>query len=160
MKNWIKFFSIFLVLLAVILTGAITIQSYAPFHKATNNAEKIVTDEELLTKITSSYVYSSKHSYVTVIGENANQQPTAVFVNQDDLKGKKEQVVLSTGISEKEAINVATKDQKVKKVLHAKLGLETPGVVWEVAYRNDKDQLNYIYVLFENGQWWKKITNL
>lgn len=160
MKNWIKFFSIFLVLLAVVLTGAITIQAYMPFHKATEKAEKIVADEELLTKITSSYVYSSKQSYVTVFGENDRQQETAVFVNQDDLTAKKEQVVLATGISKEKAIKVATQNQKVKKILHAKLGLETPGAVWEISYRNDKDQLNYVYVLFENGQWWKKITNL
>lgn len=160
MKNWIKFFSIFLVLLAVVLTGAITLQAYSPFHDATKEAEKIVVEESVLNTVTSSYVYSSKGSYVTVIGEDTELQPIAVFLDQSDPHAEKKSVALLDGITEKEAIKTATEGQKVTKVLHARLGVETPGVVWEVAFKNDKDQLNYVYVMFEDGQWWKKITNL
>lgn len=160
MKNWIKFFSIFFVILAVVLTAIITIMAYYPFNKATKEAEKVVQSEQLLSNITSSYVYSSKVSYVTVFGENDNKQQAAVFVNQGDLKAEKQQIILADGITEAEAIKAATKGLKVKTVLHAKLGIEKPGVVWEVSFKDDKDQLNYVYVLFETGQWWKKVTNL
>lgn len=160
MKNWIKFFSIFFVILAVILTGLITIKAYYPYHNATKDAEKIVKSEQLLTNITSSYVYSSKGSYVTIFGDNEDGKPSAVFVDQNDAKAKKIQIILADGITKEEAIKAATKDQKVTKIMHAKLGVEEPGVVWEVAFKNDKNQLNYVYVLFENGQWWKKVMNL
>lgn len=160
MKNWIKFFSIFFVILAVVLTAIITIMAYYPFNKATKEAEKVVRSEQLLSNITSSYVYSSKVSYVTVFGENDDKQQAAVFVNQGDLKAEKEQIILADGITEAEAIKAATKGLKVKTILHAKLGIEKPGVVWEVSFKDDKDQLNYVYVLFETGQWWKKVTNL
>lgn len=160
MKNWIKFFSIFFVILAVVLTAIITIMAYYPFNKATKEAEKVVQSEQLLSNITSSYVYSSKVSYVTVFGENDKEQQAAVFVNQGDPKAEKQQIVLADGITEAEAIKTATEGLKVKTVLHAKLGIEKPGVVWEVSFKDDKDQLNYVYVLFETGQWWKKVTNL
>ncbi|GEK31996.1 hypothetical protein KZO01_23050 [Kurthia zopfii] len=160
MKNWIKFLSIFFVILAVVLTGLITIKANAPFSKATNDSEKIVLNDKLLTTIDDSYVYNSKKTYVTVIGDNKDQKKEAVFVDQNDKKAKKETVLLSSGISKSKAIKAATRDQKVKKVLHAKIGLEEAGPVWEVSFKDQNDQLNYVYVLFENGQWWKKITNL
>ena len=34
------------------------------------------------------------------------------------------------------------------------------GAVWEIIYLNDADKLNYVYILFEDGQWWKRILNL
>lgn len=160
MKNWIKFFSIFFVILAVVLTGFITIKAYSPFNEATNKAEKVVEKEELVSSISQSYVYNGKVSYVTVIGKDEKNQDVAIFVNQSDLKAKKEQILLKDGITEKEAIATATKDRKVQKVLHAKLGIEKPGAVWEVSFKDTDDQLHYVYVLFESGQWWKKITNL
>ena len=51
-------------------------------------------------------------------------------------------------------------EQNVKQVLHTKLGYEEPGAVWEIAYINKSDKLNYVYILFEDGQWWKRILNL
>ena len=81
-------------------------------------------------------------------------------MNQDQPKAKKEVIELSKGVTEKEAIKIATEGQKVKKVLHVHLGIEKPGPVWEVAFENNRDELNYVYVVFETGQWWKKITNL
>ncbi|MCA9725158.1 MAG: hypothetical protein KC452_07665, partial [Kurthia sp.] len=105
-------------------------------------------------------VYNSTNHYVTVIGKNDKNQSTAVVLNQDQPKAKKEVIELSKGVTEKEAIKIATEGQKVKKVLHVHLGIEKPGPVWEVAFENNRDELNYVYVVFETGQWWKKITNL
>jgi uncharacterized protein YpmB len=45
-------------------------------------------------------------------------------------------------------------------VLHTKLGLEDSKVVWEITFFNENDKLNYVYILFENGKWWKRILNL
>lgn len=160
MKNWIKFFSIFLVILAVVLTAVITITAYFPFSHATSKAEKEIISDKLLTEVTDSYMYNSKTSYITVIGKNKEDEKVAVFKNEDEPESKPKSVVLKDGISKKEAISIATKNQKVKKVLHARLGVEKPGVVWEVTFENTDDKLNYIYIMFEDGEWWKKITNL
>ncbi|MEK4137074.1 DUF5590 domain-containing protein [Kurthia sp. FSL E2-0154] len=160
MKSWIKFFAIFFVMLAVVLTVLVTIKAYAPYHSATQEAEDVVLKERLLKTVDESYVYNSTNHYVTVIGKNDKNQSTAVIVNQDQPKAKKEVIELSKGITEKEAVKIATEGQKVKKVLHVHLGIEKPGPVWEVAFKNNRDELNYVYVVFETGQWWKKITNL
>lgn len=160
MKSWIKFFAIFFVMLAVVLTVLVTIKAYAPYHSATQEAKDVVLKERLLKTVDKSYVYNSTNHYVTVIGKNDKNQSTAVVLNQDQPKAKKEVIELSKGVTEKEAIKIATGGQKVKKVLHVHLGIEKPGPVWEVAFENNRDELNYVYVVFETGQWWKKITNL
>lgn len=160
MKSWIKFFAIFFVMLAVVLTVLVTIKAYAPYHSATQEAKDVVLKERLLKTVDKSYVYNSTNHYVTVIGKNDKNQSTAVVLNQDRPKAKKEVIELSKGVTEKEAIKIATEGQKVKKVLHVHLGIEKPGPVWEVAFENNRDELNYVYVVFETGQWWKKITNL
>ncbi|MEB7771950.1 MULTISPECIES: cell wall elongation regulator TseB-like domain-containing protein [Kurthia] len=160
MKSWIKFFAIFFVMLAVVLTVLVTIKAYAPYHSATQEAKDVVLKERLLKTVDKSYVYNSTNHYVTVIGKNDKNQSTAVVLNQDQSKAKKEVIELSKGVTEKEAIKIATEGQKVKKVLHVHLGIEKPGPVWEVAFENNRDELNYVYVVFETGQWWKKITNL
>lgn len=160
MKSWIKFFAIFFVMLAVVLTVLVTIKAYAPYHSATQEAKDVVSKERLLKTVDKSYVYNSTNHYVTVIGKNDKNQSTAVVLNQDQSKVKKEVIELSKGVTEKEAIKIATEGQKVKKVLHVHLGIEKPGPVWEVAFENNRDELNYVYVVFETGQWWKKITNL
>ena len=160
MKSWIKFFAIFFVMLAVVLTVLVTIKAYAPYHSATQEAKDVVLKERLLKTVDKSYVYNSTNHYVTVIGKNDKNQSTAVILNQDQSKVKKEVIELSKGVTEKEAIKIATEGQKVKKVLHVHLGIEKPGPVWEVAFENNRDELNYVYVVFETGQWWKKITNL
>ena len=160
MKSWIKFFAIFFVMLAVVLTVLVTIKAYAPYHSATQEAKDVVLKERLLKTVDKSYVYNSTNHYVTVIGKNDKNQSTAVVLDQDQSKAKKEVIELSKGVTEKEAIKIATEGQKVKKVLHVHLGIEKPGPVWEVAFENNRDELNYVYVVFETGQWWKKITNL
>lgn len=83
-----------------------------------------------------------------------------MFVPKDDSKAKLEEVLMEDGTSEKEALYVVSKKDNVKEILHIKLGIEEPGVVWEITYLNQEDKLNYVYILFENGQWWKRILNL
>lgn len=70
-----------------------------------------------------------------------------------------QQVYLKDGITKEQALSVLS-DQEVKEILHTKLGYEEPGAVWEITYLNDSDKLNYVYILFEDGQWWKRILNL
>ena len=68
--------------------------------------------------------------------------------------------MLTEGITKQQALAVLKDEAQVSKVLHAKLGFEEAGVVWEISYVNDSDDLNYVYILFEDGQWWKRILNL
>lgn len=161
MKNWIKFFSIFLLVLSLSLIIIIGVKSYAPFYSADKTAEAAVLQKQQLSSITETYVYHSKDSYVTVIGTDHNGKKKAIIMPQNRNSNEKPtEVFLKDGISKKDAISEASKNGDVKKILHAKLGIEKPGVVWEISYINHNDKLNYVYILFENGRWWKRILNL
>ncbi|MFJ8261288.1 DUF5590 domain-containing protein [Rummeliibacillus sp. NPDC094406] len=159
MKNWIKFFSIFLLILSLSLIVIVGWKSYSPFYSAEKTAKEAVLQDHQLKTVTDTYVYHGKDSYVTVIGTDSNGKNKAVFVPQDH-KEKPTEVLMKDGISKKEALSEATKNGDVKKVLHTKLGLEKPGVVWEITYLNKQDKLNYVYIMFDNGRWWKRISNL
>ncbi|RPJ95712.1 hypothetical protein CW357_08965 [Rummeliibacillus sp. TYF005] len=160
MKNWIKFFSIFLLILALSLVIIVGWKSNAPFHSVEKTAKAAVLHNQQLTTVTDTYVYHGKKSYVTVIGKDDKGKKKAIFVSQNNSKEKPIEVYLKDGISKKEAISEATKKGDVKEILHTKLGVEKPGIVWEITYLNKQDKLNYVYIMFENGQWWKRILNL
>lgn len=71
-----------------------------------------------------------------------------------------QEVYLQDGITEEQALSVLNNKEEVKEILHTKLGYEEVGAVWEITYTNESDELNYVYILFEDGQWWKRILNL
>lgn len=160
MKNWIKFFTIFLLILSLSIVVIVAWKSYSPFYSSEKDAKQVVLDADKLVTVTDTYVYNGKKPYVTVIGTDKAGKKKAVFVPKDDSKAKLEEVIMENGTSEKEALSVVSKKDNVKEILHTKLGIEEPGVVWEITYLNQEDKLNYVYILFENGQWWKRILNL
>ena len=60
----------------------------------------------------------------------------------------------------KQPLKLLKKNLHVEKILHVTLGMEEDDPVWEVAFKSENGKLNYVYVFFENGQWWKRILNL
>ncbi|MEG0386646.1 MAG: hypothetical protein RR642_18105, partial [Solibacillus sp.] len=84
----------------------------------------------------------------------------AIFVPTNLEEDSIQDVFLKDGITEKQALSVLKNEGNVQKVLHIKLGYEEPGAVWEISYLNDKDKLNYVYILFEDGDEWLGIKNL
>ena len=69
-------------------------------------------------------------------------------------------VVLDKGITSKQALSLVKQEMGVRKLLHVKLGVEDDVAVWEVAFKNDQQQLNYVYISFSDGKWQKRILNL
>lgn len=160
MKNWIKFFAIFFPLLALTILVIVGWKAFSPFYQTEKTAKAAVLHKQELSSVTESYVYHGRESYVTVIGKDSSGKRKALIVSQENKKEKPTGIYLKDGISKKDAIAEASKKGDVKEILHAKLGIEKPGVVWEITYKNKKGQLNYVYILFEDGRWWKRLTNL
>lgn len=160
MKNWIIFISIFLISLAIVISSIVLIQARAPYKNAEQLAEETAIDEGHLAAVTNSYVYRGLSSNMTVIGEDGKGNKKAVFIYEKD--SEKEPSVLSfkDGISGSEATKLVEKELDVKELLHVRLGMEEVGPVWEVSFIGKNDKLNYVYILFENGNWWKRILNL
>lgn len=160
MKNWFVFLTVFLISLSLVLSIFILFFSYKPFRSIEAEAEQLALNEKLLETITDSYSYHSKVSYITVFGQDDRGKEKVVFIPATLKKKGIQQLEVSDGISRQQALDVVRNEQEVKKILHVKLGYEEAGAVWEITYTNNADNLNYVYILFEDGQWWKRILNL
>lgn len=150
----------FVASITIVMTVLVLWKADAPFTKMEKQAEELALATGKLVHIAESYTYNGNSSYVTVIGTDDAGNKKALFVPTNMDEKRIQEQSLEEGISESEAIAVLKKEAQVSKVLHTKLGFEEAGVVWEVSYLNDQDDLNYVYILFEDGQWWKRILNL
>lgn len=160
LKRWLIFIVVFVISLTAILSLLIYFQAKAPFHTASKDAETYVLKNNLLTKVDDSYVYNSSQTIHTVIGSTKDGVEKAFFIPDKKTEETIMEVNLQDGISAEQAIGLAMKDEKNSKLLHAKLGVEEVGPVWEISYINKSNNLSYVYILFNNGDWWKRISNL
>lgn len=158
MKQWFTFIVSFLSFLAVSLMIIILIIGNKPYSEVEQQAVDRVKKENYLAEIEQAYVYANSQLSVTVIGFDSEGQLKAVFVPVDE--GEITFANLDDAATAQEARDIALADQKVKKVLHTKLGMESEGAVWEVAFVNEEETLNYVYIFASDGTWWKRILNL
>lgn len=159
MLNWVKFIATFLLALTIVITVIVLYNANKPFTLEEKAAVEAVLKTGQLKDVKRADTYQGSAAWVTVRGVDADGVEKAVFVGPEPEESYNE-VTLSEGISAKSAIETVKQELAVKKVLHAALGMEEVGPVWEVAYTSNDGKLNYVYVLFENGQWWKRILNL
>ena len=159
-KRWIIFLSVFALSLTAIITLLIYFQAKQPFKEASETAESYLVQNNLIEKVVESYPYNSTNRYHTVVGITSEGEEKAFFVPSKDTEETIMEINLADGISKEDAISIAMAEVQGGKLLHAKLGVEEVGPVWEIAYVNQSDNLNYVYLLFENGDWWKRISNL
>lgn len=160
MKKWVIFISVFTVSLCLILSLFVLWKAGQPFSVEQAKAEKLALQEDKLTEVINSEVYSGSNIYITVLGKDQSGEEKAVLIpaSRDDLNI--EEVLLKNGISKIQAIETVEKEFKVKEVLHTKLGWEQNNAVWEITFLSQNNKLNYVYLFFEDGTWWKRILNL
>ncbi|MHA6259662.1 DUF5590 domain-containing protein [Sporosarcina sp. CAU 1771] len=157
MLNWIKFITVFLLTLAIILTVSIFYNANKPVALAKTSAIDKATNSGLIVEY--AQPYNGIEAVTTVFGENAEGEKVALFINETT-EDTYEQVKLTDGITSETAVKAVKEELAVDTILHVKLGMEEVGAVWEVAFKSENGKLNYVYVLFENGLWWKRILNL
>ncbi|MFJ7826295.1 DUF5590 domain-containing protein [Psychrobacillus sp. NPDC096623] len=160
LKRWLLFIVIFAFSLTLVLSLLIYFQAKSPFSDAADQAQTYALEKKLLAHVEKTYVYNNNSTFLTVVGTTAKGEKKAYFLPEKQSDEKIMEVSLDEGISEQQAIDLAMKDIKDGKLLHAKLGVEEIGPVWEITYVNSQDNLNYVYLLFDNGEWWKRISNL
>lgn len=159
MKNWIRFTLIFTLSLFT-LTGIIVFyQAQKPIGKAEERAEERAVEEGHLAEITRDYPVNGAEPLITVLGKDKEGRAKAVFV-PDGKKGEIRSVLLSDGISPKEALSAVRDEMNVSDVLHVHLGTDKSGPFWEVAFTGPDDKLNYVHMNFVDGSMRKKILNL
>ena len=158
-KNWVVFIILFILSVSLVISILVLSNAMAPIKDIEQKAEELAISSNSLSTVTDSYIYNGNKPYVTVFGEDEEGNEKAVFVPISLEEKSIQEVYLQDGISKEEALSVINQED-VKKILHTKLGYEEAGVVWEITYTNEAEKLNYVYILFENGQWWKRILNL
>lgn len=158
MKQWMIFIGGFLSFLAVTLMIVVIVAGNKPFTEAEQKAIDQVKSGNLLTEVKQAYLYTNKQAAVTVIGEDAEGKLKAVFVPTG--KGDMRHAMLDGAVTAKQARELALGDTDVKDILHTKLGLEKDGPVWEVAFVDSDENLNYIYISAKDGKKWKQILNM
>lgn len=158
MKQWVTFILGFLSFLAVALMIIVIVAGNKPYSDVEQQAIERVKEENLLAEVKQAYVYANKQTSVTVIGADAKGKLNAIFVPLG--KGELKIAPLDGAVTAKQAREAVKKEAHVKEFLHTRLGMENPGAVWEVAFTDEKDNLNYIYILAKDGKQWKKILNL
>ncbi|NLY80759.1 MAG: DUF5590 domain-containing protein [Lysinibacillus sp.] len=159
MKNWIIFITVFMLSLAIGISVLVLWKSVSPFKNIEDEAIELAISTNSIVSATDAYVYHGNKPYVTVFGVDEDGDEKAIFVPITLDEKSIQKVDLQDGITEEQALSILDEGE-VKEILHAKLGYEEPGAVWEIAYINKTDKLNYVYILFEDGQWWKRILNL
>ncbi|WP_172369375.1 DUF5590 domain-containing protein [Sporosarcina jiandibaonis] len=159
MLNWIKFITVFLIALATIIVITVFYNANKPLAVSTEAAAKAALESGQLVSVNSVQPYNGAQAFMVVFGIDENGEEIAVFVDdyaEDGFKSLK----VEDGITAKEAIQTVREELTIAKVLHVSLGIEEEEPVWEVAFTGENGKLNYVYVFFESGQWWKRILNL
>lgn len=160
MKNWIIFGVTFVASLVVVITVLVLWVAASPFSDIKKQAEQLVLETNKISSVTDSYVYNGNNPYVTVFGVDENGGDKALFVPINLDEKLIQEINVDDGITKEQALSVLNDEAQVKEVLHTKLGFEEVGAVWEITYVNESNNLSYVYILFEDGQWWKRILNL
>lgn len=159
MLNWIKFITVFLIALTTIIVVSVFYSANKPLASATDKASEAAIKSGQIVSVDSVQLYNGTQSFMTVFGVNEKGEDIAVFVEENSDKDFGT-VKIADGITAEEAVATVKEELDVQKILHVALGVEEAGPVWEVAFKSENDKLNYVYVYFESGQWWKRILNL
>lgn len=159
MLNWIKFLFLFLLTLGITITLIVFYQAEKPFAASSKVAEEAVLANNVLEKVDKTNHYHGKTSWITVYGTDINEHEKIIFVEEETTKILKA-VSIKDGITKRKATANVKRDENVKKILNASLGLENDTPFWEVSYLDDEDTLNYVYLNFADGKRLKHITKL
>jgi uncharacterized protein YpmB len=159
MMKKIIFIIVFILLVGMGVSIKVYVDARSPFNEKTEEAIALAKSQGEISKVDNASLYNGAKSYVVLIGENNKKEKVIVWV-PNKKKGEIITQKWADGISKEEAVNKLKNEESPKEILSVKLGMEEVGPVWEITYLNKKDQLNYYYLLFESGEWWKKIENL
>ena len=64
------------------------------------------------------------------------------------------------GVTEKEARALFREEVGDAALLSVTLGMEQKTPVWLFLFENENGRLNYYYLSFTDGTWWKKVENI
>ncbi|HLU23731.1 MAG TPA: DUF5590 domain-containing protein [Bacillaceae bacterium] len=158
MKKWILIIAVLLLLAAGGIYWLYT-STRAPLEAAKEYAEEIASSEAGIVSIEEFYMYNGSETYYVIIGKQEDEQEMVVWIPEDEEK-KLIKKKLADGVSKQEVVNKLLAEENPQEILNVTLGMENDLPIWEVSYINNDSKLNYYYIHFDSGKWWRKIENL
>lgn len=158
MYKWLTVIFSGLLLLAA-AGGYIYIKAMDPIKQAKKEAEQRINADKKLKQIEDFYLYNGTKTYYVMIGEEKNGEKVVFWIPEK----KDEKIIekkLADGISKQEAVDKLVNEKQPKEILGVRLGMEKRLPVWELSYLDNQSHLNYYYIHFDTGKWWRKIENL
>ncbi|MFD1707157.1 DUF5590 domain-containing protein [Siminovitchia sediminis] len=139
--------------------GCVYSKAMEPLKKPREIAEDRLKEEADIHQVDEFYIYNGSETYYTAVGKNREGQKVAAWIpasQKDKILVKN----MSDGVSEKAAVEKLLSEKKPKELLGVRLGMEKNLPIWELTYLDENSRLNYYYVHFDTGKWWRKIENL
>ncbi len=158
MKKWIILIICLFIVLSFISFSLFYQQSRKTVTKAENKVAQLSIDQHKLVTVEKTYIYHGNSTSYVATGINSSKDKVAIFYSNKWQYIKS--IDFSNGTSEKTAVNKLYKEENPDKILSISLGIEDHIPIWEMAYLDHDQHLNYYYVEFESGDWWRKISNL
>lgn len=158
MYKWLTIiFSVLLLFAAA--GGYIYTKAMDPVKQARKEAEQRINADEKLKQIDEFHLYNGAKTYYVLIGEEKKGEKVVFWIPEN----KDEKIItkkLAEGISKREAVDMLVKEKQPKEILGVRLGMEQRLPVWELSYLDNQSNLNYYYIHFDTGKWWRNIENL
>ncbi|MGE6752297.1 DUF5590 domain-containing protein [Rossellomorea sp. NPDC071047] len=158
MKKWISIIALLFIVLGITASVVLYQVSRNPLDNQAEKALNRVKSETAIVEVENTSFYNGSKSYVVVTGKDDQNEKLVAWV--PNKKGKIIEKKWADGISKEQAINKLNDEKQPKELLSVRLGYESVGPVWEITYLDQQDNLNYFYLLFSTGEWWRKIENL
>jgi uncharacterized protein YpmB len=158
MYKWLAIIFSCLLLLAG-AGGYVYKKAMDPLKQAQKEAERRINADRKLKQVDEFYLYNGTETYYVITGEDQNGEKIVYWIpekKEDKIVAKK----MANGISKQDAIDKLIKEKQPKKILGARLGMEKRLPVWELSYLDSQSHLNYYYIHFDTGKWWRNIENL
>ena len=157
MKKWVLFISL-MIMIAVGSVSMIYLKAVEPVRKAEQRAINIAKEEAGVSKVDKFSIYNGEQTFYILQGENQKGVKLVVWIPEK--KGKMVVRKASEGLSKQEATKKVMNEIGPDEIISVKLGIENGVPLWEIHSRTQGDLLNYYSVVFETGEWLKKIENL
>ncbi|CAK8054071.1 hypothetical protein [Eupransor demetentiae] len=162
-RRRVRWSKIFMLIIAFLLVIALLLVGYAywamtPMSSAESRVEHLVRSKAGFVDLDQLTVNYRQGTTYGVVGTNAKGQKRVAIVQGDSNKVKT--FPRSAGMSNAALKQLITTKYHPKKLYEANISMYKGVLVWEIAYENQKGQLNYLTLDFKTGKPYRVINGL
>ena len=161
MKKYLLIIGIFVLVIFGILIK-VYVTAVDPIKVAEKKTMSLAKEKGHLSEVDDFHVYQGpkKEDKTVDVIEGKNKKGEKIIVWMEEKSKKVTVRKAKNGVSKNEAVQVLLKDQNPKKIISVRLGIIEKTPVWEIYYRSNGNLINYYYVNYDTGKWYKKYLNI